>query len=293
MIKRLSFACILFSISCSPAFAIDLPPESQYILENPSTAYTSKTFNSLMMAYGLQSLAPSAVAAVPPSYAKAANDAVILNSDSMAYPPPKYHDILTAYGLQISPEEVAARLGHTNYAKVVDGQVVFGKTSTIYNKSEWNTILKCYTGGAVVAGPGDADGDGVNNDKDQCPKTPLGIEVDERGCWTHAGDFLFDIDSATLKAEAKAGLDGTKTAFAENPKMSVQIEGYTSDTGTEAHNQTLSEKRAQAVMDYLINSTGIDKSRLSAKGFGQSNPAYPNDSDANRAKNRRVEFTPM
>lgn len=294
MIQRLFLACLVAVFSCTAALAIELPKEAQHILEKPSTAYTSSTFNELLMAYGLQELTPEAAANVPSSYARVANAKVAFNHKNMVYTPAQYHAILTAYGLQISPEEVAARLGHTNYAKVKDSNVVFGKTSTAYNTSEWITILQCYTlANAVVAAPGDSDGDGVNNNNDACPGTPKGIQVDARGCWSHAAGLLFDFDSAVIRKDYRAELDDAKRVFDLNPNMNIQIDGYTSDEGAEAYNQQLSERRAQAVMDYLVNTTGISKSRLGIKGYGESRPAYPNDSEANREKNRRVEFTPV
>jgi OOP family OmpA-OmpF porin len=74
--------------------------------------------------------------------------------------------------------------------------------------------------------------------------------------------------------------------------MKVMIEGHADSTGPEAYNQKLSERRANAVMGYLVNSVGISKDRLTAVGYGESRPAYPNDTPENQAKNRRVEFTP-
>jgi OOP family OmpA-OmpF porin len=74
--------------------------------------------------------------------------------------------------------------------------------------------------------------------------------------------------------------------------MSVAIEGHADSTGPDAYNQKLSERRAKAVMAYLVNTVGIDPSRLTAVGYGESRPAYPNDTPENQAKNRRVEFTP-
>lgn len=300
MMKRLFFACLIAVISCVPAIAIEVPKDAQGILEKPATAYPSTSFNRLLTASGL-GLGADAVANVPASYAKVSGDKVKFNYDNMVYKPSQYHDILTAYGLQISPEEVAARLGHTNYARVKNDKVVFGKTCTAYNRAEWLAILACYTSSAPVAaapvysgtGPGDSDGDGVMDNKDACPGTPKGIEVDARGCWTHAAELLFAFDSSAISKKYQPTLNDAKRVFDANPNMNVQIDGHTCDKGAEAYNQKLSVRRAQAVRDYLVNSAGINASRLSIKGYGETRPAYPNDSEANRAKNRRVEFTPM
>ncbi|MEN8200414.1 MAG: OmpA family protein, partial [Thermodesulfobacteriota bacterium] len=279
MLKRFLLTCMIVVVSCSPAFAIEVPKEAQDMMEKPqATAYTSKIFNSILMACGVSALGTDAVAGVPASYAKVAGDNVKFNNDSMVYPPKKYHAILTAYGLQIDPEEVSARLGASDYATVKDGNVVFGKISTAYTKSEWINILACYTAGGI----GDKDGDGVTDDKDACPNTPKGVAVDERGCWTEAAKFLFDLDSAVLSSDAKSVLDNVKGIFDENPGMVVQIDGHTCDLGAAAYNQNLSERRAQAVEDYLLNKAGIGGNRLSTKGYGETRPAYPNTSEANR-----------
>jgi len=138
----------------------------------------------------------------------------------------------------------------------------------------------------------DSDGDGVPDDVDKCPNTPKGAVVDERGCWAYANAVLFDFDKWNLKAQVLPALDNAVKIMKENPGLEVEIQGYTDDTGPAAYNQKLSVKRAQSVQQYLVDH-GVEKSRLTVKGFGESNPAYPNDSKANRAKNRRVEFTPV
>lgn len=294
MKMRLVFAGLFFIASCLPALAVDVPEEGQKILEKPATAYRSKTFNRLLMACGVQELTPDAVEGVPKSYAKTVEGNVKFNNSNMVYPPHKYHAILTAYGLQISPEEVEKRMGYLDYAKVKDGEVVFGKTSTAYNRKEWVTILACYTSGETMSsGIGDRDGDGVNDDKDACPNTPKGVAVDERGCWSEAAKFLFALDSAELSSEAKSVLNKVQGIFDENPGLTVRIDGHTCDLGSNAYNKKLSERRAQTVVDYLVNEVGINVRRLQTKGYGESRPAYPNDSETNRAKNRRVEFTPV
>ncbi len=313
MMKVKLFAVLaLFAISTS-AFAIEIPNDAEVALEKSPTAYSSSyKFNNLLEAAGLK-LTPEAVADVPASYAKVSDDKVIFNNDSIAYTPKQYHNILTAYGLQISPEKVQSELGSVpSYAKVVDGKVVLGKASVAYSKSEWVTILKAYeqpmqaakpkpvvmkkkAPAPVVAKapPGDSDGDGVTDDKDDCPGTPKGILVGERGCWALSNALLFDLNSAVVKEEVYPLLDYTKKAFDAYPNMKVQVDGHTDNTGTEAYNQKLSERRAEAVMKYLVDSVGIAANRLTAVGYGESRPAYSNDTSENRAKNRRVEFTPV
>jgi OOP family OmpA-OmpF porin len=255
-----------------------------------------------MEAYGLK-LAPEAVAGVPNSYAKVNGDKIAFNNDSIAYTPTQYHSILTAYGLMLTPEAVTEKLGGvSSYAKVKNGEIVFGNESIAYGGNEWTTIMSAYSlpmmaapvpvPAPAMAMPGDEDGDGVTDDKDACPGTPRGIAVDERGCWAISSDLLFDFDKSVVKKEYYPFLDKTKKIFDDYPTMKVQIDGHADSTGPEAYNQKLSERRAKAVMQYLVNNVGISASRLNAVGYGEMKPAYPNDTKANRAKNRRVEFTP-
>jgi OOP family OmpA-OmpF porin len=87
-------------------------------------------------------------------------------------------------------------------------------------------------------------------------------------------------------------LNSITTVLAANPNLKLEIGGHTDSTGSAAFNEKLSQRRAQAVMDYLVKH-GIDASRLSAHGYGSSMPAASNSTAAGRAKNRRVELKPI
>ena len=69
----------------------------------------------------------------------------------------------------------------------------------------------------------------------------------------------------------------------------VEIAGHTDSIGTDAYNQKLSERRAKAVRDYLVNNLGMDDKLFSAVGYGESRPIADNKTDAGRAENRRIE----
>jgi outer membrane protein OmpA-like peptidoglycan-associated protein len=101
--------------------------------------------------------------------------------------------------------------------------------------------------------------------------------------------ILFDTDSARLKAESLPTLDEVVRLLKDEPSWTLVIEGHTDSTSTAAHNQTLSEQRAKSVQDYLTGK-GIAASRLSAAGFGQSQPVADNSTELGRARNRRVEL---
>jgi OOP family OmpA-OmpF porin len=142
----------------------------------------------------------------------------------------------------------------------------------------------------VAAAPRDSDGDGVMDDKDQCPGTPQGVEVDSRGCWVIKG-LRFAFDSAKIEPQYYATLNKVADRLKQvGADVQVRIDGYTDSTGPDGYNQKLSERRANAVKDYLIKQ-GVPAGRLSAKGFGEANPAYPNTTKEGRAGNRRTEIS--
>ena len=145
---------------------------------------------------------------------------------------------------------------------------------------------------AAAPKPMDSDKDGVPDNLDQCPNTPMGATVDARGCWTYAAVVLFDINSAEVKSVAYPMLQEAVLIMKKNPDLKVEVDGHTDSTGTAAYNMTLSVKRAEAIKDHFV-SRGIDPNRLTTKGFGLTNPAASNSTKEGRAKNRRVELTPV
>lgn len=147
----------------------------------------------------------------------------------------------------------------------------------------------------VAVAPKDSDGDGVIDPNDKCPGTPAGVKVNAEGCPEVGATLMslqgvnFDTDSAKLKAESTTILDQAVEVLNQQAGVSVRVEGHTDSRGSDAYNQTLSEKRAKSVLDYLV-SKGVDASRLTSAGFGESKPVAANDSAANMAKNRRVDL---
>jgi len=187
--------------------------------------------------------------------------------------------------------------------------------------------------------PKDGDGDGVTDDKDQCPTTPAGRKVDAKGCEIDTdGDGIvdgddrcptvfaktpdgcpvpapapvpvpapevtpapaplslegvhFDNDRGVIRSADKGILDAAAETLQKQGDTKVEVAGYTDDRGDAAYNQKLSQRRAEAVRQYLIDK-GIDASRLTAKGYGESNPVADNGTAEGRFKNRRVELVPQ
>jgi outer membrane protein OmpA-like peptidoglycan-associated protein len=102
-------------------------------------------------------------------------------------------------------------------------------------------------------------------------------------------DVLFDVDSATLRSESQATLRDMATVFNRYNDTTINVEGFTDSTGTADHNMGLSQRRADSVRDYLSRE-GVSSSRISARGFGETNPKASNETPDGRQLNRRVEI---
>ena len=144
--------------------------------------------------------------------------------------------------------------------------------------------------------PLDSDGDGVADYRDLCPNTPAGVAVDDDGC-PQTGEMLmsltgvnFATDSAALTSTAKGILDGAvATLQGSDGYVDVRVEGHTDSRGSEAYNLALSQRRAESVVAYLV-SQGVNGSRLHPVGMGEGYPVADNGTAAGRAANRRVDF---
>ena len=161
----------------------------------------------------------------------------------------------------------------------------------------------------------DSDSDGVCEDRDRCPNTPPeqikavrddgcglddcrlpspGETVNEHGCAVEVSmvlrDVYFDTAKATLKPESRATLDNVVSVLKATPTVrKVEIGGHTDNRGDDAYNMSLSQQRAQSVVDYLVKG-GIEKSRLEARGYGETQPIASNADAAGQSQNRRVEL---
>ena len=103
-------------------------------------------------------------------------------------------------------------------------------------------------------------------------------------------DVNFDTDKSELKSGAKEALDEFTKYMNAHPDYTVDISGHTDSVGSETYNQSLSERRAKAVEDYFINTSGIDPSRLTSRGAGELEPINTNDTSEGRSNNRRTVF---
>ncbi len=104
--------------------------------------------------------------------------------------------------------------------------------------------------------------------------------------------ILFDVDKATIKPESMGTINTIYDVLKKNPSLKYEIDGHTDNTGNSPHNLQLSQQRADAVKAQFV-SMGIDASRLTTKGFGDTKPISDNTSPEGKANNRRVEFVKM
>jgi outer membrane protein OmpA-like peptidoglycan-associated protein len=149
--------------------------------------------------------------------------------------------------------------------------------------------------------PPDTDGDGIRDDKDACPAEkglpnedptkngcPLVVVREAEIVITQA--VQFEVDKANIKKESDELLDFIAKVMKEHPYITkIEVQGHTDNSGAARHNKTLSQQRADSVKRALVR-RGVEEKRLVTKGFGEEKPIADNDTDAGKAKNRRVQF---
>jgi outer membrane protein OmpA-like peptidoglycan-associated protein len=117
----------------------------------------------------------------------------------------------------------------------------------------------------------------------------LATRESARGLIVNMSDVLFDFNKYTLKPDAREKLAKVSGILLSYPGLTMQVEGYTDNIGSDEYNQKLSEQRADAVRDYLVTQ-GVAQPSISAAGYGKTNPVADNSSNEGRAQNRRVQL---
>ncbi|HEY5959815.1 MAG TPA: OmpA family protein, partial [Polyangiaceae bacterium] len=148
----------------------------------------------------------------------------------------------------------------------------------------------------------DNDQDKVLDTDDQCPNEPGPADGDPKGCPKKpvlavitdcevkiTEQIHFEYNKANIRSESFPVLDAVAEILRQMPRVKLEIQGHTDNRGTAAYNKGLSERRAASVLKYLVDH-GIDERRLTSLGYGFERPMVPNDTDINRALNRRVQF---
>jgi outer membrane protein OmpA-like peptidoglycan-associated protein len=147
-------------------------------------------------------------------------------------------------------------------------------------------------GAAIGAGIGTGVGAYMDHQEEKLghiPGTTVERVSDDLLLVHFESDVLFDIDSAVVKPAAQDALDQASQVLTEYSKTAVIVQGHTDATGTEEHNQELSDRRARAVVAYLA-ARGIDPARMAPIGYGEGQPIASNDLSSGRAQNRRVDL---
>lgn len=159
----------------------------------------------------------------------------------------------------------------------------------VLGEGEADEIL---AGAAIGAGIGAGIGAYMDRQEEALARIP-GTRVERVGedmLLIHfASDILFAVDSSLLSADARGTLNQVASVLMDYPKTAVIVQGHTDSTGSEVHNQSLSERRAEAVKNQLVG-RGVEPSRMTAIGYGEAQPVADNSTAQGRSLNRRVNI---
>lgn len=172
-------------------------------------------------------------------------------------------------------QDVMANKPYSAYAQSANGVIVRNATGLCWHTGYWTPADAVPGCDGPLAKPGTA------------PVAAAPVPTSEKV--TYAADAFFDFDKATLKPEGKAKLDEIVAGLQNMDVEVVVAVGHTDSIGTEAYNQKLSERRAEAVKAYLV-SKGVDPQKVYTEGKGEAQPIGNNKTREGRAKNRRVEL---
>jgi outer membrane protein OmpA-like peptidoglycan-associated protein len=169
------------------------------------------------------------------------------------------------------------------------GAAAGAAAAVLKGEREADEILAGAAIGAVVGGGIGAYMDRQQEKLARIPGTSV-ERVGEDTLLVHFdSDVLFDVNSASLDSDGRTTLEDVAGVLEEYPKTAVIVQGHTDSTGSEEHNQELSERRASSVRAYLV-SRGVDADRVAAVGMGEGYPVASNDSESGRQENRRVDI---
>ena len=185
-------------------------------------------------------------------------------------------------------------LNNTQKATTI-GAVAGGTAGAIIGGGGKSSVIGAIIGAAVGGGAGYLIGNQMDKQAKEIKQAVPDAQVERVGegiNMTFNSGLLFRINSTELSDSAKYNLERIAVVFNKYPETIILVEGHTDNTGTDEYNMELSKKRADVVTDYLI-SKGVAKNRFDIKWYGKTQPKYPNDTEANRHLNRRVEVGVM
>lgn len=174
---------------------------------------------------------------------------------------------------------------------VLIGAGAGGAVGAGVGKAAGNTVLGAIIGATVGGVTGGVIGRQMDKEAKEIAQIP-GAEVKRVGEGinvTFESGVLFGVDKSSLEPTAQSKIKDLAAILNKYPDTYILIEGHTDNTGSDAHNLDLSERRAKAVSDFL-NNNSISESRLKTAWYGEAQPKFANDTDKNRSQNRRVEF---
>ncbi len=234
------------------------------------------------------------------------HNAVIIVSDGMDMDPninqvqdlkDKYGSSICFYPIQVGDDpagkaflQEVAKIGDCGFYSNADDLMMGDGMAAFVEKVFLKKKEMAVAAAPMMAERKDSDGDGVYDDEDQCPGTPVGAKVNAVGCWT-LDSVLFDFNKAEIKPQGYPLLDAIVVIMEKNPAMSVELQGHTDNIGSEAYNMDLSMRRSNAVANYLVDK-GILRNRMATTGFGFKSPVALNGTNFGRSLNRRVELRP-
>jgi outer membrane protein OmpA-like peptidoglycan-associated protein len=184
-----------------------------------------------------------------------------------------------------------ARMNKTQKGAAV-GTATGAAAGAVIGRASGNTALGAIIGATVGGVAGAVIGKQMDKQAEELKKELPDATVERfgEGIILELPDkVLFDFNKSDLTAASRQSLDKITDIFNKYPDTNVEIQGHTDSKGSNEYNQGLSVKRATSVYDYLT-AKNINSSRLTIKGYGEEAPKYANDTEENRASNRRVEF---
>jgi outer membrane protein OmpA-like peptidoglycan-associated protein len=188
--------------------------------------------------------------------------------------------------------------GDSLYSKIVIKDLEKNEeVTTIYSNSETGKYLVSLPSGKNYGISVNADGYLFHSENVNIPLSTgyqeiikdVQLKKIEVGKSITLNNIFYDFDKSTLRTESVSELDRLVLLMTENSTIKIELSSHTDNMGSDEYNMTLSQARAQSVVDYLITK-GISKDRLVAKGYGETKPIATNDTDDGRQLNRRTEF---
>jgi len=193
--------------------------------------------------------------------------------------------------LSISMAVTACKLNRTQKGAGI-GTVAGGAMGAVIGKASGNTALGAIIGAAVGGTAGAVIGNQMDKQAKEIEESVPGVNVERVGegiVVEFTNKILFGFDQSDLSSEAKSNLSNLVKVLNDYPDTNIEIQGHTDSDGSTKYNKDLSERRAIAVSNNLITK-GIDVQRIVIVGYGEQSLKYPEITEEDKAKNRRVEF---